>query len=156
MSKSILITYFSRKGKNYIGGSIVDLPVGNTEVAAKIIEKMTGGELFMIDPVNKYALDYITCTDEAKDELQRNARPELNVYPESLDDYGTIILGYPNWWVRCQCRCGHSSKSMTFPARPSFLYVPMRAAAWGVARAILKSCVQARRWRKDLRFAAAV
>ena len=77
MSKIILIAYFSRAGKNYVGGNIVDLPVGNTEVAIKIIEKLTGGDLFIIDPVNKYSPDYNTCTDEAKDELRRNARPEL-------------------------------------------------------------------------------
>jgi hypothetical protein len=29
-SKS-LIAYFSRKGNNYVGGSIVNLPIGNTE-----------------------------------------------------------------------------------------------------------------------------
>lgn len=98
MSKKILIAYFSRKGKNYVGGNIVDLPIGNTEVAAKIIEKLTGGDLFMINPLKKYSPDYNTCTDEAKDELHRNERPELSSCPESLDDYGTIILGYPNWW----------------------------------------------------------
>jgi len=35
-SKS-LIAYFSRKGNNYSGGSIVSLPIGNTEVMAKKI-----------------------------------------------------------------------------------------------------------------------
>lgn len=34
-----LIAYFSRKGNNYIGGSIVNLPVGNTAVAAEYIKK---------------------------------------------------------------------------------------------------------------------
>ena len=98
MSKKILIAYFSRNGKNYVGGNIMDLPVGNTEVAAKIIEKLTDGEIFKIDPIRKYAPDYNTCTDEAKDELRRNARPELKSYLDSLDSYDTIILGYPNWW----------------------------------------------------------
>ncbi|MDP4189178.1 MAG: flavodoxin, partial [Bacteroidota bacterium] len=39
-SKS-LIAYFSRKGNNYVGGRIVNLPVGNTEVVAKKIQKLT-------------------------------------------------------------------------------------------------------------------
>lgn len=34
-----LIAYFSRKGNNYVGGSIVNLPVGNTAVAAEYIKK---------------------------------------------------------------------------------------------------------------------
>ena len=36
-----LIAYFSRKGDNYVGGKIVNLPVGNTEVAAKKIAELT-------------------------------------------------------------------------------------------------------------------
>jgi flavodoxin len=43
-----LIAYFSRKGDNYVGGSIVNLPVGNTEVAARKIQSLTGGKLFQI------------------------------------------------------------------------------------------------------------
>lgn len=98
MSSKILIACFSREGKNYAGGNIVDLPVGNTEVAAKIIEKLTDGKLFKIDPVRRYSPDYNICTDEAKDELHKNLRPELTAYPDNLNGYDTIILGYPNWW----------------------------------------------------------
>ena len=53
-----LIAYFSRKGDNYVGGKIVNLPVGNTEVAAKKIAELTGGyDLFlplMIVSVSSY------------------------------------------------------------------------------------------------------
>ena len=41
-----LIAYFSRKGETYVNGQILDLPVGNTEVAAKEIQNLTGGALF--------------------------------------------------------------------------------------------------------------
>ena len=43
-----LIAYYSRSGSNYVGGSIVDLPVGNTEVAARMIQKSTGSDIFRI------------------------------------------------------------------------------------------------------------
>lgn len=98
MSKTILIAYFSRAGNNYVGGSIINLPVGNTETAAKMIKELTGGSLFKINPVKDYSEDYNTCTDEAKKELRADARPELASYPESISGYDTIILGYPNWW----------------------------------------------------------
>ena len=39
-----LITYYSREGNNYVNGRIVNLQVGNTEVAAEMIRKITGGE----------------------------------------------------------------------------------------------------------------
>lgn len=94
----VLIAYFSRPGNNYVGGNIIDLPIGNTEVAAKVIKNIINGELFKIDPVKKYSNDYSACTDEAKQELRANARPELIAYPDRIDQYDTIILGYPNWW----------------------------------------------------------
>jgi flavodoxin len=98
MSNSIWIAYFSRPGNNYVNGRIVNLPVGNTEIAAQEIKEMTGGKLFKIDPVKKYSEDYQACTEEAKQELRGNARPELTGHPESLEGFDTIILAYPNWW----------------------------------------------------------
>ena len=36
-----LVVYYSRKGNNYADGGVKDLPVGNTEVAAGIIQRLT-------------------------------------------------------------------------------------------------------------------
>lgn len=98
MNKTILIAYFSRPGNNYVNGSIANLSVGNTEIATKKIKEMTGGDLFKINQVNKYSEDYNACTKEAQHELRVNARPDLAEKLDSIDDFETIILGYPNWW----------------------------------------------------------
>jgi flavodoxin len=93
-----MIAYFSRAGYNYVGGEILDLPVGNTEAAAKRIGELTGGDLFKIDSVKTYPREYAACTEVAKKELRDGARPELIAYPENFYDYDAIVLGYPNWW----------------------------------------------------------
>ncbi len=93
-----LIAYFSRKGDNYVNGSIMNLPVGNTEVAADIIRKLTGGDVFRIRTVEDYPADYNKTTDVAKQELRENARPKLSDHVDNMDDYSLIFLGYPNWW----------------------------------------------------------
>jgi flavodoxin len=100
MNNAILIAYFSRPGDNYVNGSIVNLPVGNTEVAAKKIKEMTmtGGDLFKISPAKKYPEDYRKCTEEAQHELYTNVRPKLAEKLDNIDGYDTVILGYPNWW----------------------------------------------------------
>lgn len=98
MKKSILIAYFSRPGNNYVNGSIINLTVGNTEVAAKMIQEMTGSDLFKINPVKKYAEDYNACTEEAQREIRANIRPELSEKLASIDGYDVVIVGYPNWW----------------------------------------------------------
>lgn len=99
MAKSkILIAYYSRKGQNYLNGSIVTLPVGNTEVAAKIAQEITGGNIFEICTVKSYPIDYTETTEVATVEKRNNARPELSSRMNNMDQYDTVILGYPNWW----------------------------------------------------------
>jgi Flavodoxins len=96
--KQCLIAYYSRKGNNYVGGSIKNLPVGNTEVVAKKINGFVSGDLFEINTVKPYPLDYNETTVVAKDELRKNVRPELTDKVENMADYDIIYLGYPNWW----------------------------------------------------------
>lgn len=94
----ILVAYYSRKGQNYVSGSIKELIVGNTEVVAKMVSELTHGELFQIDSVKKYPLDYHEATDVAQKELREKARPELTEKLSNIEEYDIIILGYPNWW----------------------------------------------------------
>lgn len=98
MNKQILIAFFSRAGENYHNGKLVNLTIGNTEIAANKIALVTNADVFKIIPLHPYAQAYLACTDEAKHELQSNARPMLTQYPDSLDPYHTLILAYPNWW----------------------------------------------------------
>lgn len=93
-----LIAFYSRKGKNYVDGGIVNLPVGNTEVAARTIQKLAGGDLFHIDTVKNYPDDYTETTDVARRELREGLRPELRGSVEDMGGYDVVFLGYPNWW----------------------------------------------------------
>lgn len=97
-AKKILVAYFSHTGKNYVNGSIVDLPIGNTEVVAKMIQKITGSDLFHIEAVKVYPNDYTEATEVAKAELRADARPELTNHVKNMDSYDVIFIGYPIWW----------------------------------------------------------
>jgi flavodoxin len=96
-SKS-LIAYFSRKGNNYVAGSIVNLPIGNTEVIAKKIQKLTGSDIFHIRTVKSYPEDYTETTNAAREEQRENARPELTGIVDNINSYDVICIGYPNWY----------------------------------------------------------
>lgn len=100
MSK-ILIAYYSRTGENYFGGDLKVIKKGNTEIVANKINELTNGDLFEIKQVKPYSDDYNICINEAKDDKERNARPELVNYLDSLEGYDTIYLGYPNYWGTC-------------------------------------------------------
>lgn len=92
-----LIVYFSRAHENYFNGRIRNVPTGNTEIAADILQKLTGAGLFKLEPVQEYSDNYNECIAQAQQDKERNARPELKAYPD-LSDVNTVYLGYPNYW----------------------------------------------------------
>ncbi|MGI6590437.1 MAG: flavodoxin [Eggerthellaceae bacterium] len=98
---SALVIFYSRKGENYCNGNIVKLEKGNTEVIADYIVEATGADKFEIETVKSYPTDYLACTEEAKQELSEQARPEVKRFDADLAAYDTIFVGYPNWWGTC-------------------------------------------------------
>ncbi len=93
-----LIAFFSRADENYFGGAMRYVKVGNTEIVCDIIKDLTGADSFKIEMKEPYSPVYMSCIEEAKKDLQAKARPELVALPESIDEYDTIILAYPNYW----------------------------------------------------------
>ncbi len=93
-----LIAYFSRADENYFAGELKTLKIGNTEIVVNIIKEMIDADVFRIEMKVPYSPDYMTCIEQAKKDLRTNARPELAIYPNSLEKYDTIILAYPNYW----------------------------------------------------------
>lgn len=84
-SGKVLIAYFSWGG--------------NTAGIAEEIQNQTDADLFEITLVNPYSTDYNTVLDEAQRDQNEQARPELAAHVENMDEYDTILLGYPNWWA---------------------------------------------------------
>lgn len=93
-----LIIYYSRKGQNYFNGTIQSISKGNTERVAEFIQTAVGGDLFEVDTIKPYSADYTTCTEEAKAEVQQNARPELKKYLTDISSYENIFVCGPCWW----------------------------------------------------------
>lgn len=93
-----LVAFYSRADENYFSGGYRYVTVGNTEKVAKVISELTGADLFKIEQKIPYAADYNTCIQQAKEDLQAKARPELVSAPDSLDGYDEIYLGFPNYW----------------------------------------------------------
>lgn len=96
--KKVLIAYYSRKGNNYVSGRILDLPIGNTQVAAAMIKEVTNGTLYPIEALHPYPMGYDECTEVAKLEFKAKARPALIHKIPDFSRFEVIFLGYPNWW----------------------------------------------------------
>lgn len=82
--RKILVVYFSWSG--------------NTEEMASYIAEQTEGDLLEIEPKVAYPTDYNETGDIAKVERDENARPEIANLPASIDEYDTLLIGYPIWW----------------------------------------------------------
>ena len=80
----ILVAYFSWSG--------------NTEDMAAYIAEQTGGDLLEIQPSTPYPTDYNECGELTITERANYERPEISNLPESIDEYDTILIGYPIWW----------------------------------------------------------
>lgn len=96
MAKNLII-YYSRKGENYVNGNIEKLAKGNTEICAEYIQKAVGGDLFEIETITEYGESYRACVEEAKQEWQQDARPELKAYLKDIDAYDNIFVCGPCW-----------------------------------------------------------
>lgn len=80
----ILIAYFSK--------------TGNTEEAARMIQDITGADIFEIIAADAYPQSYQETVDRARTELDTNTRPALASEVSDMQDYDVILLGYPIWW----------------------------------------------------------
>jgi len=93
-----LVIYYSRKGQNYVNGSIKDLKKGNAEVIAENIQKAVDADLFEVDTLKPYSADYTTCTNEAAEEKRNNARPALKKTLKDISMYDNVFIVGPCWW----------------------------------------------------------
>lgn len=72
---------------------------GNTKRIAEEIQQLTNADIFEITMVHPYSDDYNTVLDEAQRDQNRQARPELAAHVSNMEQYDTILIGYPNWWA---------------------------------------------------------
>ena len=133
-----LIIYYSRKGQNYWNGSIADLAKGNTERVAEYIQKAVGGDLFEIETVKKYAKDYMLCTEEAKEELRQNARPELKHMLTDISKYDNIVVAGPCWWGTYPCAVFTQLEKLDFTGKKVFPVMTHEGSGLAGAPAALK------------------
>ena len=88
-----LVVYYSRKGENYFGGSIRSVAKGNTAYVAEYIAEAVGADVFEIETASEYPEDYMECTEVARAELRKGARPELKRTIDSISGMRSINEG---------------------------------------------------------------
>lgn len=136
-----LIAYFSRADENYFGGAIRYVKKGNTEIVCEKIKELMDADTFRIEMKNPYSPVYLNCIEEAKKDLMENARPELTRIPESIDNYSTIILAYPNYWGTIPMAVATFLESFDFSEKIILPLCTNEGSGMGSSETDIKKCV---------------
>lgn len=147
---SDLVIYFSRSGENYFGGVLKDIEKGNTEVIAEYIQEFTGADLFKVEPATEYPADYMECIDVAKKEQQQDARPEIKETLESIVDYDTIYIGFPNWWGTLPMPMFTQLEQLDFSGKTVKPFVTHEGSGFGSSQRDLKKLCEGAEVKKGL------
>jgi len=87
--ENVLIAYFSASG--------------TTKTLAENLAKASGGDLFEIEPKQKYTnedLDWMNKQSRSSVEMaDKNSRPEIKNKTD-ISKYDCIFVGFPIWWYR--------------------------------------------------------
>ena len=136
-----LIIYYSRKGQNYWNGAIRDLKKGNTEIVAEFIRKAVGGDLFEIETVQDYPVDYMQTTEVAQEELRTKARPELKNYLDNISAYDNVFVCGPCWWGTFPMAVLTQLEKLDFTGKKVFAVMTHEGSGLGGSERTLKqSC----------------
>lgn len=75
---------------------------GVTKRVAKQIAEIVHGDVLEIEPVEKYTDDDLNWNDQqsrsSKEMADHSCRPAIVLKDLSLDQYDTVLIGFPVWW----------------------------------------------------------
>lgn len=139
-NENILIAYFSvpenvdTDGIDANSGASIVVKnkdvLGNMQYMAMTIQEAIGGELFRIETTEEYPLEHETLVNQAKEEQNEDARPELATHIENVEQYNIIFLGYPNWWGDMPQPLYTFLEEYDFSEKQLFLLIPMEEVAF--------------------------
>lgn len=71
--------------------------MGNAQAMANVVAAYTGADLFSVQTVKDYPLEYNDLADNAKAEQDAGELPELATAVD-ISSYDTVFIVYPIWW----------------------------------------------------------
>ena len=96
-NKKSIVIYFSRADENYFDGEMRYIDKGNTEVIAEYIRDYIGADMFKVEPLNPYPVEYMKCIEEAKVRTREHNAPIKENIPD-ISSYEVIYVGSPIYW----------------------------------------------------------
>lgn len=145
-SKKILVAYFSASGR--------------TEKLAKTIQKLTGGDLYEIEPSERYTaadLNWMDKKSRSTLEMQDlSSRPSIKTKVEDIQQYDTILVGFPIWWYVAPTIINTFLESYDFSSMTVIPFATSGGSGFTskMEKLLHDSCSNSTRWEKGRRLAS--
>ena len=145
MSK-ILVSYFSASGV--------------TRNVAEKVSKVSGGDLFEIEPVDKYTdadLDWMDKGSKSSLEMaDKNSRPKIVSKVNNIGEYDKVILGFPVWWYTAPTIINTFIEENDLSNKEVYVFVTSGSSSFGGSLKDLRDKYPNINFVKGIRFTSSV
>ena len=133
---------------------------GTTELVAEYITEILGADSYQIVPEDPYTeadLAYDTNGRADQEQNDPDVRPAISGGVENMDEYDTIILGYPIWHGQAPRIISTFLESYDFSGKTMIPFCTSHSSGMGSSADDLHTlCSEATEWLEGRRFAAGV
>ena len=133
---------------------------GTTEVVAEYVTEILGADIYEIVPENPYTeadLAYYTNGRADQEQNDPNVRPAISGGVENMDEYETIILGYPIWHGQAPRIISTFLESYDFSGKTIIPFCTSHSSGIGSSASNLHSlCSDSTEWIDGRRFESGV
>ncbi len=140
MSK-VLVSYFSASGV--------------TKRVAEKIAKAVNGDLFEIEPIQKYTsedLDWTNKQSRSSIEMQNKTfRPKMKENSLDISSYDTILIGFPIWWGVCPTIVNTFIESKDFTGKTLIPFCTSGGSGMSYAENDLRKTYPSYNWKEGKR-----
>ena len=141
--KDMLVVYFSC--------------TGTTERIAQDIAEILGADLYQIIPEDPYTdedLAYYTGGRADQEQNDASARPAISGEVENMDQYDTVLMGYPIWHGQAPRIISTFLESYDFTGKTIVPFCTSQSSAIGTSASDLHALCPDATWLEGERFAA--
>ena len=133
---------------------------GTTELVAEYITEILGADSYQIVPEDPYTeadLAYYTNGRADQEQNDPDVRPAISGGVENMDEYDTIILGYPIWHGQAPRIISTFLESYDFSGKTIVPFCTSHSSGVGSSADNLHSlCAESVEWRDGKRFESGV
>lgn len=133
---------------------------GTTELVAEYVTEILGADSYEIVPENPYTeadLAYYTNGRADQEQNDPDVRPGISGGVENMDEYDTIILGYPIWHGQAPRIISTFLESYDFSGKTMIPFCTSHSSGIGSSASNLHTlCSESTEWLDGKRFAAGV